>query len=556
MPAKNLLQKQVKCENVPAKDHPQKRKNINQNQKVIKNENKIQKGLQIQPQQVSKQKPEKPQRSKSLKKDPQNFNQQHTLNKVSMNQNLQRPSLAPMESINQNQNHNSQTVQFVQKAQKLITTSKQMLEKAEKLMPFLKKNANEAQNSAQKLMRALEQKLNKLSIKTEQSMKQERFLDTQSQVEQINIEIFQFCERQSQILQELEMDQINQIQVINQILERKPRKLEFQNELNLIVESIGFQTLENQYERLVTQLDNNMLVLKQKGQDIIDLIQIDVQNQNFNHITSIQSLPNFIFNCGNTYILENLYFNLQNTQEIYQFQHSDILGGCSLGDYFIMLGHETYAKISLHKYNGSQFTEVGIIKPFVMGGGGKQRKITQLKKNKFAYDKIQVFINYNNQGLKIVDVNVNGFKDSTFQSLVVKMDTYEILDDHLVLTRNHFDFTLCNYQDLTQLCTVTSRDQIVMSNCLLIPDQFNEQFLPIIFANDCQTLQIKTVDVMQQGYVGMQQNAQNNQAYQMLVKVEGDRQFEEIDEYDSKTDTLIVALNQNLQVEIIKVTID
>ncbi|CDW89863.1 UNKNOWN [Stylonychia lemnae] len=356
------------------------------------------------------------------------------------------------------------TQQLVIKAQNTIKASQAMLQKSEKVLPKVKDVADNIQTTSSKIIRALEQKLQKLSLKNEQA-------DPTYQ----------------SVLNEVKIYATQQLQQFEQM--EKP--------FNLQIEQV-------QYESIFRKLEEQIIALKVKDQDIIDILKFTLSHNEVktSRVCAIQCNPQYIVCQQDRLIYDNMVVDLksqnliQNFEEVYQ-------DAFIMDDQQLLLSADRYAKLVQVKWDGSQYQKVCSGIPFNYGGSGKLASVYMIKRSPFINDPSCLFLSYKRGTIFKLQLNYKQFSQSARTKIYScgLIKDYQFIDDSRMIVISDKEAALVDYNTQQVIKSI----RLINEESFGIPKQFDIHIMPVILQSQIDRNgqnQIVIKDVMQQGYNG------------------------------------------------------
>ncbi|CDW81491.1 UNKNOWN [Stylonychia lemnae] len=383
-------------------------------------------------------------------------------------------------------------------AAKIIRDSQNLVAVLDRIVPKVKTFVSDTEKAALNIVRGLEGKIQK-QMKLEESG---QYFDEAKIMQDLQ-------NYQTQQMKNLQL-LMSQIQQYNLNLEQlsliKAQKVQLNIDLCLDITQIPTQ-LQN-YEKIYAKVDGDVFALKQKGQDQVDFFKFDYKNNQEScqaeHVLSVLC-QKFICQHMDRVISDNHVYSLATNQHIQQisidkYQNTDCL---AFNEQYIILGHESYTKMSLWLWDGLQYT----LQKFCNANGKcKTSYVTLMKRNPFSTTNQIMLLQQSSMFIQLTVDFVN-FTASQFEKhnpRTTDVKDYKILSESqmIILGRN-----CVTVYDYVQMQSLNSCNQRFDLDFLIFTPKFNVNLMPVIINN--QGGVNTTVDVMQIGFKGKIGGLQN-----------------------------------------------
>ncbi|KEJ82764.1 hypothetical protein OXYTRIMIC_685 [Oxytricha trifallax] len=393
--------------------------------------------------------------------------------------------------------------QLVNKASHIIHSSHKLLNITEKILPKIQNICQNFQYTTNRIVKTLEQKLQKVQMKKEQM--DESFNELESQNE-----IHSYVMKQLGNLSLMEQEINKNISMVSPLLENQVTQINFRSDLSIFMEDVSLlQTEYTKYDELIQKIDNDMLALKRKDQPYADIIEFKTLKENGETkvqkktICSIDKIPQFVFVHQDRIIIDSEIYNIQEMNKI-QDLPTDITSGCVIDNQNVLFGFASYGIVGLASWSGLQYSKILKNHPASSGGKNKFNKVRLMRKNPFCIDDMPEISMIESSGiLRMMKINLGQFKQSSNRKLCNKVCDYAFVNDHLMIALiSSEEIALIDYQQ----AVIIKQFQNRFANGAVIPHQFTTGLMQIIVRQSKDKKQLCIVDIEGQGFQGSNEN--------------------------------------------------
>ncbi|KEJ83132.1 hypothetical protein OXYTRIMIC_118 [Oxytricha trifallax] len=378
---------------------------------------------------------------------------------------------------------------LVGKAQNLLLRSNTVLQNFEKIHPQVKIFHHRAQNTTKRVVAYLEQKLCKVESNQNES------------------DLPQFINNQLNALNQLEQQVLFYETHINQLVTHKMNEIQLSNHVDLVETSQqNLQALQHIYEKLVKQLNDDIIALKRVNEDKIDIIKLESVNQSqiiAKVILSLENIPNFIMIDQDRLIADSIVFSMSQFIQIQMLENNPVYG-CIAGDGLIILGFDKYCGVEILKFHGGLYQLQHQGKTLSSGGTQLKNYFTLMKTNPFKPFSLEepiIYATNKSQVLQKIHLDFAQMPSSQKLKLGTKTQDFKFLDLQHILSWFANEYLVINYETGQTLQSFKIRGDIG-----LIPEYVRAvDTTPILISYDVKTNTAHIQDIMKMGFKGQSQ---------------------------------------------------